>query len=182
MSKIYTVETGLFSIENGRPKFKEADLRVPLVSTTLIGRAANALEDALCEGGTLIQATTEFVKYTGRPSYNGTKIIMPGSEHLDISREHGRLDLANPRVNPFYTHLSTKERPTTLWMPNDGVVKEVYYPGELIDLLLGADNIADRYLLLGGSKNVSLDAKYIHPSYYVLIRKQEVPNGSVKSQ
>ena len=167
MKKDYSAEVGRFCIDSregeNTPLFSEADLRIPLVKDTLIGRAENEDEESLS---------------FNKPNYDGRKIIIPQTElNRHISRNHGKLSIVNNK-DVRYTHISESGMNTFLWVPDKGLVRNMTSSGFFgLEFDEGNKLSDDRYLLIGGrslKKNVNLcDASlreiFPYGSYYVKI-------------
>ena len=185
MAKKFTVEVGKFTVALGRPNFQEPDVRIPLVQSTLIGRADSAEEEIYCSGPDEV--------WPKRASYNGRKLIVPVYEHKltqSISRIQGELRLG-PRVAEaiqssadisgfHYFHLSDNSQ-TALWLPVeptiDGILDTVQKVGQTLSLLSGNSPSIDSYLLLGGEPTPDFDGltkrfPYAFGSYYVKVRRE----------
>ena len=179
----YTAEVGTFFPKDGKPEFRESSLKVPLVGNTNIGRAYPE-EQGLCDGGVFGNIdhpnkviVSEVIRFVGRPSYNGKKLIIPNdSDGFSgrISRNHGQLRLSEGEID-FYQHLSESGMKTALWVPSDGLVEKVDQASQLMKLHFKDENKpqVDRYLLLGGQEGPSLEERFPVFSYYVMIRRNQ---------
>ena len=184
MAKKFTVEVGKFTVARGRPNFQEPDVRIPLVQSTLIGRASGE-EKLYCSG--------QDEAWPKRASYDGVKLIVPFFENSPtqkISRMHGELRFG-PRVAEavqssadrfgfHYFHLSDRGQ-TALWLPVeptvDGIIDTVQERGQTLSLLSGNSPSIDSYLLLGGEPTPDFDGltkrfPYAFGSYYVKVRRE----------
>ncbi len=166
---IYSAEVGIFRVTRDETiSFEESTLRIPLVGPTYVG-TATADEQHLCDGGDIGILTAdvlEFDRFQSRPSYSGSKIIIPNGCDYGIETRHGEIKFGT-HVRPFYKHHS---RRTTLWLPGKDVVDSSSESGKVIDLLFEKEGDI-RYLLLGGNDSYVLEDMFPKGSFYILIRR-----------
>lgn len=176
VGQLYTVEAGSFILKDGKPIFREPDLKIPLVMGVDIGRSSDFAEDGYCHGFDLFSGAD----YMERANYNGEKIIIPnhtypfrGSTRI-ISRNHGRLE-RNEKSEFDYIHKS-KKMSTILWGEKEGLIGDVHEIDSILNLPFSEDK-SQLYLLLGGKHMESLEEKFKFPSYYVSIIDVMKKNG-----
>lgn len=173
----YTLDVGVFNVENGAPQFENPDLRLPLNRNMLIGRAASEEENSLCTGGALDCINTERLAgqayFQPRPAYSTTgKLIIPDDDHgltAWISRCHG--ELVRDGAGFLYVHTSSSNMNTRLWVPEKGIVCTVRTEGENIRPDFEGKETRPAYLLLGGYNDDQPDRAFTHFSYYLALHK-----------
>lgn len=164
----FTLDAGGFNLQGG-VNFREPDVRIPLVQSVKIGRAANPAELEFCDGVHIGEVDFEYGKgFQGRPSYDGKKLIFPWGFRR-ISRDQGVLIFNYPE-NISYTHNSENSN-TVLWVPEKGIVGVASKPGDTIENLLDwrGETQAESYLLFGGFDGSTLEEKFAGFAYYARI-------------
>ncbi len=186
--------TGIeYDVEVGIGRFIDRELvrdipmlRIPLVNNTVLGTAENEEEQALCQGGGLldIEGTHDVVGrvfFNARVSYDGKKIIIPGVttpgdgvRGLNVSPVHGELRLNDGRIVFYYRHLSKNGGFTSLFVPGRDDVASTNEEGAAMRLDFDASNGEsglEKILLLGGFgkmlKPEPIGRDYFFPFYYV---------------
>lgn len=179
--RTFTADVGTFNTKGNKINLNSPTLRIPIVGRTYIGRAADPQEQALCDGYMIARFKDPAVegeapvKFYEKPSFNGSKIIIPQlPDKLTnwISRLHGELSLRAgdkaglPHLD--YRHLSKSGMMTSRWNPNyreaQGFLDCTNAENSIMHLFP-----VDDYLLFGGNEGTTPEERFPRFSYYVRI-------------